>query len=75
MKEKSFRFMWGVSLGVLGILGAVQSVNSILTEINGSGFLPDVLVRAIGVCQLAAVAVLVFATIRRGIDDKDSKGA
>ncbi len=75
MKEKRFRVVWAVSLGVLGILGVIQSVNSILIETNDSGFLPDILVRVIGVCQLAAVAVLVFAVIRRGTDDKDDKGA
>ncbi len=63
-KENRLRRTWAVSLIVLGVLSVIQSVNSIVTDINGSGFLPDVPVRVIGVCQMAAAAALVFAGIR-----------
>ncbi len=75
MKEKRFRGAWAGSLIVIGVLSVIQCANSIVTEINDSGFLPDVLVRVIGVCQIAAAAVLVFTIVRKAIDDKDSKGA
>ncbi len=74
-KENRLRRTWAVSLMVIGVLSVIQCVNSIVTDINDSGFLPDVLVRVIGVCQIAAAAVLVFAIVRKAIDDKDNKGA
>lgn len=75
MKEKRFRKTWAGSLMVIGVLSVIQSTNQIVASINGSGFLPDVLVRIIGVCQIAAAAVLVFTIVRKHIDDKDNKGA
>lgn len=74
-KEKRFRRAWAGSLMVIGVLSMIQGVNQIVVGINDSGFLPDVLVRVIGVCQITAAAVLVFTIIRKAIDDKDNKGA
>ncbi len=70
-KENRFRRTWAVSLMVIGVLSVIQSANSIVTYINDSGFLPDVLVRVIGVCQMAAAAVLVFAGIRLAKIEKE----
>ena len=60
MKLKLVNLLWGVSLAVIGVGSVLFSVSGI------AGFpLPDLLVRILGILNLAALPVLAFSTVKK----------
>lgn len=65
MHERLWTALFAVSLIVMGGCGAVTGINFIVAG-NGSGFLPDIAIRVMGIVECAAIFLCVFSRIKQG---------
>lgn len=63
MDSRAWRLMSRISLTVMGILAVLSAANMIAGE-NGGAFLPDIVVRVIGIVDVVCLFLCVFSRIK-----------
>lgn len=65
MQERLWTVLFVVSLIVIGGCGTLNGVNYIVAGNSGSGFLPDMAIRVIGIAECAALFLCAFSRIKQ----------
>lgn len=63
MNSRAWRLICWISLTVMGILAVLSAANMIAGE-NGGAFLPDIVVRVIGIVDVVCLFLCVFSRIK-----------
>lgn len=62
--------VYGAALAVMGLCGALTAVNSMVESRLGAGFLPEPVLRAVGVTALVGFIAWLFSFIKMNYDKK-----
>lgn len=65
MHDRLWSVLFVVSLIVMGGCATLTGINYIAARQDGSGFLPDIAVRVMGLVQCAAIFLCVFSRIKQ----------
>lgn len=68
MKKNRLLLVWSISLMVIGVCTLVLSIANIM-----GASIPDALVRTLGIFELIACPILMFATVRMFLKGREEK--
>ncbi len=68
MKKSKLLIVWSISLMVIAVCTLILSISNIM-----GASIPDVLIRVLGILDLIACPVLMFATVRMYMKGREEK--